>query len=153
MYSWGDWWPCHSIATSALFDLDLHVFWWNVFKALYSFDPPCIWWFHFHRGSQRTPAVWSPTSLQHFYKDASSSFSGYEIKGRKSLRVFQGWEMSSSLAHSKYFLRKISEPSCLALFLISMWLEVPLVHFHKQMRDKDCLRRLNLWWLWNNLLH
>lgn len=137
----------------SLFDLDLHVFWWNVFKALYFFDPPCIWWFHFHRGSQRNPAVWSSASLQHFCKDGSSSFPGYEIKGRKSLRVFQGWEMSSSLAHSKYFLRKISEPSCLVLFLTSVWLEGPLVHRHKQRRGKDCLRRLNFWWLWNNPLH
>lgn len=74
-----------------LFDLDLHVFWWNVFKALYSFDYPCLWWFHFHKWSQRNPIL---CSLQHFYKDESSGFPGDVIKSRKT----QHWRIWSGSA-------------------------------------------------------
>lgn len=69
-----------------LFDLDRHVFWWNVFKALYSFDHPCMWWFHFHKWSQRNPIL---CGLQHFYKDESSSFPGDGIKSRKTQRALE----------------------------------------------------------------
>lgn len=80
----------------SLFDLNLHVFWWNMFKVFLFLWPSLNVVISFVQMKSEEACLYDPQLVfSIFCTDGSNSFPGYEIKGRKTLKLVEGsfWEM------------------------------------------------------------